>query len=130
MGTTAKNAALSVAFAALMLLAGRSALAAGIICPLYCIDGPAACVFSDGSCDFACNQCLCEADGGQWNPGVSCPSSSNTDPLSSGEGIACPLYCIDGDAACYDADGSCSFACNQCICEATGGTWYPGVSCQ
>ena len=41
-------------------------------CPMYCIDGDAACLFDDGTCQFACNQCLCESAGGQWNPGVSC----------------------------------------------------------
>jgi|GEM_PF-5976717 len=44
-----------------------------IACPLYCIDGPASCTFSDGSCEFRCNQCLCEADDGEWSPGTSCP---------------------------------------------------------
>lgn len=41
--------------------------------PLYCIDGPASCMFSDGSCEFRCNQCLREADEGEWSPGTSCP---------------------------------------------------------
>jgi hypothetical protein len=43
------------------------------VCPMYCIDGDAACVLDDGSCEFACNSCLCESVGGQWNPGTSCP---------------------------------------------------------
>lgn len=124
MKSRAKIVALSVAFAALTLFGGRTAVA-GIACPLYCIDGPAACVFADGSCDFACNQCICEAGGGEWNPGVSCPAGAQ----SSGDYVFCPMYCIDGPASCVLADGSCSFACNQCICETGGGEWNPGISC-
>jgi hypothetical protein len=64
-------------------------------------------------------------------PGCGGSASSHREAKANQQAeIACPMYCINGDAACFFEDGSCQFACNQCLCESTGGQWNPGIACQ
>jgi hypothetical protein len=44
-------------------------------------------------------------------------------------GTVCPLYCLVGMNSCTLADGSCTFSCNQCLCESIGGKWSAGATC-
>jgi len=101
-----------------------------VICPYICGTGTQ-CLYPDGSCREACNDCLCEAQGGKVVE--SCGQVSSSDPASDpaaessaadssipaelDEGAANKLAC--GNTFCKKGEFCCNPSCS--ICAPNGG---------